>query len=74
MVNWDRLLSYGTLGLVQNFAEKKISGEDFYNQFKSTRAAGDARSLIRSGVTRSRQLARKALRYRGVDVETPSGR
>jgi hypothetical protein len=64
MVKWESLIDRD-LTVVADFAEGFISGRDFYLSFKGR--PNQARQLVRAkGVAESRNLARKALRRRGL--------
>jgi hypothetical protein len=70
MVNWKSLSGSFDKYVLAAFAAKEISGRTFYNWHRNTETGGEARSLLRNrGVTVARQLARKALRRRGVDID-----
>jgi hypothetical protein len=72
MINWNQIFSEMGNDAIRDFAEGRLSGralyeEGFWTASRETR--GYLRSLLRShGVTEARQLARKALRRRGVRV------
>ncbi len=66
MVNWSSLISRNQ-DAVLNFAVGTASAKDFQNAFKGSK--NPARCVLRDyGTTYGRNLARKALRRRGVSV------
>jgi len=71
-VNWEKLTNTNDksdLIVLFGFASKLFSGREFYEYHANTDTGGEARNLLRTrGVTVARQLARKALRRRGVDI------
>lgn len=65
--NWDLLTEERSLPLIHRFAIGDISARAVTKAFTNTDMAGEFRGLLRSGgVDRARELARKALRRRGV--------
>lgn len=70
MINWNKLADDTMSKLVLiGFASKALSGRQLYDWHRNTVSGGEARQLLHSrGVTSARQLARKALRRRGVDI------
>tara|TARA_R100000951_G_scaffold110049_1_gene107760 strand:- start:238 stop:459 length:222 start_codon:yes stop_codon:yes gene_type:complete len=68
--NWNSILKTGKqIRSAVRFAKGDLSGSEFYSYFKNTEAGGEVRNLLRSGgVNRARQLTRKALSRRMIDV------
>ena len=70
-INWNTIVSRMDANDVRDFAKGLLSGRQFYEtalcQFNGVSA--EVRNLLRNrGVDEARQLARKALRRRGVNV------
>ena len=67
--DWNSLLgSKRNVSKVVNFAQRQMSGKDFYSHFSNTNGGGVVRGLLRDhGVVNSRRLARKALSRRGIN-------
>lgn len=66
-INWDLLCE--TNGLIRDWATGSMSTSDLSRQLAHSSYAGEFRRLVRErGTTEGRKLARKALRYRGVNV------
>ena len=66
-VNWDLLADNPYMDVTTvDFALGDISGREFYLSAQEAGCGGEARNLIRPGVVRARQLARKALLRRGM--------
>ena len=69
--NWNIILNGNrrNIKLAKNFAVGNLSGSEFYSYFKNTEAGGEVRSLLRNGgVNRARQLTRKALNRRMIEI------
>lgn len=65
-VNWDKLL---VDPVMVSWSTGNTSSREVTERFKDSMRAGEFRNLVRSrGTTEARRLARKALRYRGVNV------
>jgi hypothetical protein len=45
------------------FLNQEISGRELYERYKNTDVGGEVRNLLRGGVTRARDITRKALKY-----------
>lgn len=62
MTNWDSVLSNRkNVVTVRKFVEGDLSGRELYSSFANTQNGGEVRTLLRGGVDRARNLARKAL-------------
>lgn len=71
MTNWNKIFSTGNMAqdVMRNFAEGKMSCETVQRCFRNVypEASSELRAVIRSqGTKRTRELARKALRRRGL--------
>lgn len=59
------LLNRQNVNIVNNFANGRISGMEFYHKFSGTELGGHIRNLLRTyGVEHARILAKKALNRR----------
>lgn len=64
-VNWDGF----KIGDVEAFASGKMSANEFYDSYKGTEMASDARFLVRNRRAQyARRTARKALKRRNILV------
>ena len=70
--NWNAVLkTRNNIRLAKKFATGTISGAEFYSNFANTEEGGEIRTLLRKGgVQHARQLTRKALSRRMIDVPT----
>ena len=60
-VKWN-LLKTSRVSL-KEFLNREISGTELYNRYRNTPIGGEVRNLLRGGVTRARDITRKALNY-----------
>ena len=69
--NWNLLFSNDcVVDLLNDFAFQSLSVNEVSEALASTEFAGEFRNLVRSqGTDYARRLARKALRYRGIENE-----
>jgi hypothetical protein len=69
-VNWNSIIvdTYD-MNVLEQFVKGEMSGNEFYKFYVGSEVSPQVRQLLRSrGVVEARQLARKALRRRGVRV------
>lgn len=69
--NWNLLFSNDcVVDLLNDFAFQTLSVNEVSEALANTEFAGEFRNLVRTqGTDYARRLARKALRYRGIDNE-----
>jgi hypothetical protein len=67
MTTWDSILeSRDMQNCAVLFSLGVLSGDNFHQAGTLSGVGGQVRSLVRNGVTRARQLSRKALKRRGI--------
>lgn len=60
-VKWNMLKN--SQASLKAFLNQEISGRELYERYKNTDVGGEVRNLLRGGVTRARDITRKALKY-----------
>lgn len=69
MVKWNDVIEITGIQPIVEFASNKLSGKKFEKMVRFTDISGSVRNLIReNGVNKARNIARKALRRRNVQV------
>ncbi len=62
--NWNVIFEVLGASQVNDFANGDVSGRGLYSKASNTEAGGAVRSLLRAGIERARELARRALARR----------